>query len=118
MVGFLWKRTVFKVDSETGDVLDSVSVPCPLTTSLSFGGENMDELFVTAAYLNRGPTRGKITRLVVTCIELLPLMSLLRLTSKEPQCIDQCSESVEHRLSPPSLSLLSLKTTFLQLLKC
>lgn len=38
---------VLKVDPGTGKVLQKVELPCVETTACSFGGENMDRLFVT-----------------------------------------------------------------------
>jgi sugar lactone lactonase YvrE len=79
-MGHLWSASyaggrVFKVNPETGKVEDSVSVPCPLTTSLAFGGPNFDELFVTAAYKNFGPDQrtahpscGKVHRITADAI--------------------------------------------------
>ncbi|CAG2179188.1 unnamed protein product, partial [Oppiella nova] len=46
---------VVKIDPNTGDVVDTCSIPCPLTTTPVFGGANMDEMFVTTAYKNGGP---------------------------------------------------------------
>ena len=81
--GYLWSASyaggrVFKVNPVTGKVEDSVSVPCPLTTSLSFGGPNFEDIFVTTAYKNFGPdqrqkhpTCGKVHR--ITASEASPL---------------------------------------------
>lgn len=52
--GMLWvaKWGGFQVgrwNPNTGELIDSVGVPAPLVTSCSFGGENMDELYITTA---------------------------------------------------------------------
>ena len=58
--GHLWSASyaggrVFKLNPATGKVEDSVSVPCPLTSSLAFGGPNFEDIFVTTGYSNSGP---------------------------------------------------------------
>ncbi|XP_054158666.1 regucalcin-like [Oppia nitens] len=58
--GYLWAAAnkggrVFRVDPSTGDVVDSIALPCPLTTTPVFGGPNFNEMFVTTAYGNGGP---------------------------------------------------------------
>jgi len=58
--GNLWSASygsgrVIKIDPKTGKELDTVLIPCPLTTSVSFGGPNYDNLYVTTAYKNNGP---------------------------------------------------------------
>jgi len=50
---------VIKIDSNTGDVVDTCSIPCPLTTTPVFGGPNMDQMLVTTAYKNFGPDQRK-----------------------------------------------------------
>ncbi|XP_054161988.1 regucalcin-like [Oppia nitens] len=74
--GYLWigsysNGRVFRVDPQNGDVVDSVSIPCPLTTTPVFGGLNFDEMFVTTGYLNgdsdqrlKYPTCGQVYRIV------------------------------------------------------
>lgn len=56
--GNLWVACVFvgKItcfDPRTGKVLRSVQLPVKATTSCCFGGQNMDELFVTSGYRDR-----------------------------------------------------------------
>nr|CAD7455141.1 unnamed protein product [Timema tahoe] len=41
--------TVIQVNPRTGQLLSTVSVPSPQTTSVVFGGENLDELYITSA---------------------------------------------------------------------
>jgi len=59
--GHLWSALygggrVVRVNPDTGRVEESVAVGGgPLTTSVAFGGANLDELFVTVAYKNYGP---------------------------------------------------------------
>lgn len=72
--GHLWAASygsgrIIKVNPETGKEEDSVSIPCPLTTALAFGGPDFEEIFVTTAYKNFGPdlrpthpTCGKVHR--------------------------------------------------------
>nr|CAD7194926.1 unnamed protein product [Timema douglasi] len=40
---------VIQVNPRTGQLLSTVSVPSPQTTSVVFGGENLDELYITSA---------------------------------------------------------------------
>ena len=42
---------VIKYDPKTGDILDKVEVPAPNVTSCCFGGEKLDELYITTASL-------------------------------------------------------------------
>jgi sugar lactone lactonase YvrE len=54
MEGMLWVAhwggyQVTRWDPFTGKLLNSIPIPAPIVTSCSFGGENMDELFVTTA---------------------------------------------------------------------
>lgn len=54
MEGMLWVAhwggyQVTRWDHFTGKLLNSIQIPSPIVTSCSFGGENMDELFVTTA---------------------------------------------------------------------
>lgn len=42
-----WK--VIRVDPETGEVLKSISLPVSRVTSCTFGGDNMQDLFITSA---------------------------------------------------------------------
>jgi sugar lactone lactonase YvrE len=37
------------IDPDTGQSLEKVSVPVPKTTACWFGGENLDELYITTA---------------------------------------------------------------------
>jgi len=52
--GMLWVAKwggsqIGRWNPNTGERIDSVDVPAPLVTSCSFGGENMDELYITTA---------------------------------------------------------------------
>lgn len=40
---------VLQMDPATGKVLTSVAVPAPQTTSLAFGGSNLETMYVTTA---------------------------------------------------------------------
>ncbi|KAJ8883157.1 hypothetical protein PR048_014997 [Dryococelus australis] len=40
---------VIRVDPISGKLLSTVSVPSPQTTSVVFGGPNLDELYITSA---------------------------------------------------------------------
>lgn len=55
---------VLKIDPVEGKVLDKILVPAPQVTSVTFGGENLDILFVTTARMNYkgipGPPSGCI----------------------------------------------------------
>ncbi|MBS4217951.1 SMP-30/gluconolactonase/LRE family protein [Bacillus sp. FJAT-49711] len=60
---------VTKWNPFTGEMLDSIPVPAPHVTSCVFGGENMDELFITTArtgidedILNKYPHTGGLFR--------------------------------------------------------
>ncbi|XP_054158662.1 regucalcin-like [Oppia nitens] len=58
--GYLWSASyaggrVFRVDPQTGDVIDSIAIPCPLVTTPVFGGPNFDQMLITTAYKNFGP---------------------------------------------------------------
>ena len=59
--GHLWSALngggrVVKINPESGRVEQSIAINAgPLTTSLAFGGANLDELYVTVAYKNKGP---------------------------------------------------------------
>jgi sugar lactone lactonase YvrE len=55
--GSLWVAmwggaSVVKYDPETGKELQKISIPAPNVTSMVFGGQEMDELFVCTAKLN------------------------------------------------------------------
>nr|CAD7427554.1 unnamed protein product [Timema monikensis] len=45
----IWSGLVIQVNPRTGQLLSTVSVPSPQTTSVVFGGENLDELYITSA---------------------------------------------------------------------
>jgi sugar lactone lactonase YvrE len=52
--GFLWVAHwggfgVYVWNPETGELMDRVEVPVPLVASCAFGGERMDELYITTA---------------------------------------------------------------------
>ncbi|CAG9132580.1 unnamed protein product [Plutella xylostella] len=47
-------RQVLKIDPRTSTILQKVAIPALQVTSVTFGGPNMDELFVTTASMNRG----------------------------------------------------------------
>lgn len=54
--GMLWiaewnGKKVGRWDPETGELLEVVNVPTPLVTSCTFGGKDLDELFITTAGL-------------------------------------------------------------------
>jgi len=59
--GHLWASLygggrVVRVNPDSGRVEETIAVGSgPLTTSLTFGGANLNELFVTVAYGNNGP---------------------------------------------------------------
>ena len=40
---------VSRFNPETGEILETVKVPSAHTTSCAFGGENLDELYITTA---------------------------------------------------------------------
>ncbi|XP_054167160.1 putative sugar lactone lactonase YvrE [Oppia nitens] len=51
--GYLWTALyggsrVVQIDVESGNVINSITIPSPLTTSVAFGGPNMNQLFVTS----------------------------------------------------------------------
>ncbi|HLU21396.1 SMP-30/gluconolactonase/LRE family protein [Lederbergia graminis] len=52
--GMLWVATwsgaqVCRWNPHTGELLESVKIPSPLVTSCCFGGDNLDELYITTA---------------------------------------------------------------------
>jgi sugar lactone lactonase YvrE len=54
MEGMLWIAhwggyQVSRWNPETGELIESVSIPAPQVTSCIFGGENLDELYITTA---------------------------------------------------------------------
>ncbi|CAH0720264.1 unnamed protein product, partial [Brenthis ino] len=49
---------VIKIDPVSGKVLDKVSVPAPQVTSVTFGGDNLDVMFVTTACMDVGGIPG------------------------------------------------------------
>lgn len=55
--GYLWVAlfngsAVIKVDPKIGTVVDKVAIPAEQVTSVTFGGPNLDILFVTTASFN------------------------------------------------------------------
>ncbi|CAG2116976.1 unnamed protein product [Medioppia subpectinata] len=75
ITGHLWASCigngrVVKIEPNSGDIVDTCAIPCPLTTTPVFGGPNMDQMFITTAYKNFGPdqrpahpTCGKVHRI-------------------------------------------------------
>ncbi|KAK7089812.1 regucalcin-like [Littorina saxatilis] len=62
--GKLWvacygAAAVFKVDPETGKILQKIDIPAKETTSVCWGGKNLDELYVTCALVNLSPEEFK-----------------------------------------------------------
>lgn len=55
---------VLMIDPVKGEVLERVPIPAPQVTSVTFGGENLDIMFVTTACMNYkgipGPPSGSI----------------------------------------------------------
>jgi sugar lactone lactonase YvrE len=54
--GMLWVAlwngySVIRIDPNSGDVLETVDIPCKKVTSVCFGGEHLDELYITTASL-------------------------------------------------------------------
>lgn len=43
---------VLNVDPNTGEIIDSIEVPTPNVTSVTFGGENLSTLFITTAKIH------------------------------------------------------------------
>ena len=65
--GMLWIANwdAYKVtrwNSETGELLDEISVPCEKVTSVAFGGINYDELYITTGSLenSKGELSGSV----------------------------------------------------------
>lgn len=57
MEGMIWVAhwggsQITRWDPTTGELLKSIKIPAPIVTSCCFGGENMDELFVTTARIS------------------------------------------------------------------
>lgn len=50
-VAFWGGRQVSRIDPQTGDKLQIIEPPAPLTSSCAFGGKDLDELYVTTARL-------------------------------------------------------------------
>ncbi|XP_039288062.1 regucalcin [Nilaparvata lugens] len=46
---------VLRIDPDSGDVLAKIQVPAPQVTSIAFGGDNFDELYVTTANIYATP---------------------------------------------------------------
>lgn len=44
----------------TGRVIKTIFFPCELVTSVSFGGRNLDELFVTTGYYADRPSGSEV----------------------------------------------------------
>lgn len=71
---------VFKVDPETGKILQKVEVPATQTTSVCWGGKQLDELYVTSARVdmsedqirNEQPLAGSIFKITGTGSKGLP----------------------------------------------
>ncbi|XP_014356902.2 regucalcin-like [Papilio machaon] len=53
-IAIFYESCVLKVDPRSGNILDKVVIPANQITSVTFGGRNMDTLFVTTASLNLG----------------------------------------------------------------
>lgn len=46
----LWDGTcVIQIDKDTKEIINKIEVPCPRASCCAFGGENLDELFITTA---------------------------------------------------------------------
>ena len=55
--GMLWVAlwngySVIRINPDNGELLETVDIPCKKVTSMCFGGENLDELFITTASLD------------------------------------------------------------------
>ena len=65
-VGMWGGGAVVKYDSNTGEMLEKIEVPAPFVTTMVFGGENMDEMFINTAKmntdLNKYPDAGGVFR--------------------------------------------------------
>ena len=63
----VWEGGCVKRFSPTGELLQTIELPTPLTTSVMFGGPNLDELYITSAggndKANRGPHAGALFRI-------------------------------------------------------
>jgi sugar lactone lactonase YvrE len=55
----LWDGGCVRRYSPDGELMQTVTLPTPLTTSLMFGGEALDELFVTSAGGDNKDTKGQ-----------------------------------------------------------
>ncbi|SFT72606.1 Sugar lactone lactonase YvrE [Algoriphagus locisalis] len=58
--GMLWVAHfggagVYRWDPNSGELLDKIDIPAPHVTSCCFGGENLDQLFITTAQENLSP---------------------------------------------------------------
>ncbi|CAG2104571.1 unnamed protein product [Medioppia subpectinata] len=131
ITGHLWAASyaagrVVKVDPNTGDVVDTCAIPCPLVTTPVFGGPNMDQMFITTAYKNFGPdqhpahpTCGKVHRITsddknfaafnaselstnITAsdpiLEIIPLNSTNSINSSHPKPIPTTASNNEYHI--------------------